>query len=103
MSKKRNWSDDYVRFGFTLVMGKDSLPKAQCILCSTVFANTSLKPSKLEPHFLKHGGEEFEGNDLESPKNRSRLNADADLRIALSNTEPRITKIVDSKQQQKSH
>ncbi|XP_028966643.1 protein ZBED8-like [Galendromus occidentalis] len=66
MSKKRNWSDDYVRFGFTLVMGKDLLPKAQCILCSTVFANTSLKPSKLETHFLKHGGEKSEGNDLES-------------------------------------
>lgn len=66
MSKKRTWSDDYVSFGFTCVEDKNRAPRAQCLLCNVVFSNESLRPSKLKPHFLKHGGESAPGNDVDS-------------------------------------
>ena len=48
--KIRFWDDSYVRYGFTKVIGCDKLDNAQCILCNTILANDSLKPSKLKRH-----------------------------------------------------
>ncbi|XP_068246893.1 protein FAM200C-like [Palaemon carinicauda] len=57
MSKKRKWNGEYVKFGFTRDTEKDGTQRPQCILCSTLFSNANLKPSKLDEHFKnKHGG-----------------------------------------------
>ncbi|XP_076315072.1 protein FAM200C-like [Tachypleus tridentatus] len=64
MSKKRKWNDEYVKFGFTCTTEKDGTQRPQCILCSTLFSNANLKPSKLDEHFQnKHGGRDA-GNDI---------------------------------------
>ncbi|XP_076325489.1 protein FAM200C-like [Tachypleus tridentatus] len=64
MSKKRKWNDEYVKFGFTCTTEKDGTQRPQCILCSTLFSNANLKPSKLDEHFKnKHGGRDA-GNDI---------------------------------------
>ncbi|XP_076315873.1 protein FAM200C-like [Tachypleus tridentatus] len=64
MSKKRKWNDEYVKFGFTCTTEKDGTQRPQCILCSTLFSNANLKPSKLDEHFKnKHGGRDAE-NDI---------------------------------------
>ena len=49
MSKIRWWSDSYVSFGFTKVTrnGRDC---AQCLHCSVVMSNASLRPSKPKYH-----------------------------------------------------
>ena len=65
MSKRRKWNDDDVSFGFTCTTGNDGLQKPQCILCSVVFSNSNLKPSKLHEHFKnKHGGADVGGHDV---------------------------------------
>ncbi|XP_076325352.1 protein FAM200C-like [Tachypleus tridentatus] len=64
MSKKRKWNDEYIKFGFTCTTEKDGTQRPQCILCSTLFSNANLKPSKLDEHFKnKHGGRDA-GNDI---------------------------------------
>ncbi|XP_076358915.1 protein FAM200C-like [Tachypleus tridentatus] len=64
MLKKRKWNDEYVKFGFTCTTEKDGTQRPQCILCSTLFSNANLKPSKLDEHFKnKHGGRDA-GNDI---------------------------------------
>ncbi|XP_076322307.1 protein FAM200C-like [Tachypleus tridentatus] len=64
MSKKRKWNDEYVKFGFTCTTEKDGTQRPQCILCSTLFSNANLKPSKLDEYFKnKHGGRDA-GNDI---------------------------------------
>ncbi|KAK3885513.1 hypothetical protein Pcinc_010254 [Petrolisthes cinctipes] len=64
MSKKRKWNDDYVKYGFTCATEKDGTQRPQCILCSTLFSNANLKPSKLDEHFKnKHGGRDA-GNNI---------------------------------------
>ena len=68
MSKKRKWNDDYIRYGFTCMTEADGTQRPQCILCSTVFANANLKPSRLNEHFNnRHGGTDA-GHDLNSLK-----------------------------------
>ena len=49
MSKIRKWNDDYVAFGFTKV-NRNGLNCAQCLHCSYVMSNASLRPSKLANH-----------------------------------------------------
>ncbi|KAF2365033.1 HAT C-terminal dimerization domain [Trinorchestia longiramus] len=49
MSKVRKWNDSYVKFGFTNV-SRDGVDCAQCLHCSVVMANASLRPSKLSNH-----------------------------------------------------
>ena len=46
------WSESYVTFGFTEVTrnGRDC---AQCLHCSVVMSNASLRPSKLKNHHDK--------------------------------------------------
>ncbi len=64
MSKKWKWNDSYVQYGFTCFTEKDGTQRQQCILCSFMFSNANLKPSKLDQHFKnKHVGEES-GNDF---------------------------------------
>ena len=48
-SKKRKWNETYQQYGFTKI-SRDGLDAAQCIHCSTVLANCSLKPAKLSHH-----------------------------------------------------
>ncbi|KAG0706999.1 Protein ZBED8 [Chionoecetes opilio] len=49
MSKKRKYLDSYVQYGFDFVV-VDGLEKPQCLLCSKVLGNGSLKPSLLKQH-----------------------------------------------------
>ncbi|XP_045120470.1 protein ZBED8-like [Portunus trituberculatus] len=57
MSKKRKWNDECVKFGFTCATEKGGTQRPQCILCTTLFSNANLKPSKFDEHFKnKHGG-----------------------------------------------
>lgn len=73
MSKKRQWKDDYVAYGFTCTTEKDGVQRPQCILCCKLFSNSNLKPSKLYEHFRnQHGGESagYSLNILKSKKTR---------------------------------
>ncbi|XP_013783286.1 protein ZBED8-like [Limulus polyphemus] len=49
MSKKRTYLDSYVQYGFDFIV-VDGVEKPQCLLCSKVFENGSLKPSILKQH-----------------------------------------------------
>ena len=49
MSKKRSYLDSYVQYGFDFIV-IDGLEKPQCILCSKVLGNGSMKPSILKQH-----------------------------------------------------
>jgi len=47
------------------------MERPQYILCSKVISNSSLKPSKLQEHFInKHGGKESERQDPETLKKK---------------------------------
>ena len=66
--KKRKWSDEYTKFGFTVTMGSEGDERPQCILCNVIFCNANMKPSRLKEHFNhKHGGAKA-GLDSESLK-----------------------------------
>lgn len=47
--KKRKFSEDYIKFGFTFIE-KDELQLPQCVICMKVLSNDSLRPSRLERH-----------------------------------------------------
>ena len=47
------YNNSYLKFGFTVIKS-DEKGKPQCVLCCTVSAFTSLKPSKLKRHLEKH-------------------------------------------------
>jgi len=53
MSKKRKYSEDYVKFGFTCSLESDGTEKPQCFLCAKVFCNDNMRPAKLQEHFAK--------------------------------------------------
>lgn len=54
MEKKRKYSEDYLKFGFTTLMS-NGIEKPQCVLCNVVLSAESLKPSKLKRHLeTKH-------------------------------------------------
>lgn len=48
-SKKRKYSNDYLKFGFAFIEinGEE---KPQCVVCTTVLSNEAMKPAKLERH-----------------------------------------------------
>ena len=50
MSKKRTYLESYVDFGFDFI-ATDDVQKPQCIFCSKVLGNGSMKPSILKAHF----------------------------------------------------
>uniref|UniRef100_UPI003590248B protein FAM200C-like n=1 Tax=Myxine glutinosa TaxID=7769 RepID=UPI003590248B len=56
-AKKRNWNDDYVRFGFTCVKEGDGTDKPQCMLCNLPLLEASYKVSYMiakekKPHTI---------------------------------------------------
>jgi len=50
MSKKRTYLESYVDFGFDFIV-TDDIQKPQCIFCSKVLGNGSMKPSILKARF----------------------------------------------------
>ncbi|KAG0724265.1 Protein ZBED8 [Chionoecetes opilio] len=69
-SKKRKWNETYQQYGFTK-FSRDGLDAAQCIHCSTVLANCSLKPAKLSHHQSNlHPNIELTEEDLEAKRKR---------------------------------
>uniref|UniRef100_UPI00358EF2FA protein FAM200C-like n=1 Tax=Myxine glutinosa TaxID=7769 RepID=UPI00358EF2FA len=78
MSKARKWNDSYVKFGFTNV-SRDGVDCAQCLHCSVVMSNASLRSSKLSNHRDKmHPGRKEDNIDALSAK-RSRYDREATL------------------------
>jgi hypothetical protein len=56
MEKKRKYSEDYLKFGFTTLIS-NGIEKPQCVLCNAVLSAESMKPSKLKRHLeTKHSG-----------------------------------------------
>ncbi|CAG9790709.1 unnamed protein product [Diatraea saccharalis] len=76
-SKKRKFSDDYIKFGFTFIE-RDELQLPQCVICMKVLSNDSMRPSRLERHLnqqhptLSSKSKEFFSSKAESLK-RMRL------------------------------
>jgi len=66
MSKKRRWNANYVQYGFSCTTEKDGTQRPQCVLCSTMFSNANMKPSKLNEHFRNRRGSRDTGNDIET-------------------------------------
>ena len=61
-TKLRKHDDDYIKLGF-MMAGSSGKPLPECVICSEVLANASLKPSKLKRHlFTKHP--EFYGKPI---------------------------------------
>jgi hypothetical protein len=65
MSKKRKYSEDYVKFGFMCYLDSDGTEKPQCFFCAKVFCNDNMWPAKLQERFaVVHPGNS--GDSLES-------------------------------------
>ncbi|XP_068223938.1 protein FAM200C-like [Palaemon carinicauda] len=78
MSKVRKWTDSYVKFGFTKFI-RDGVDCAQCLHCSVVMANASLRPSKVSNHRDKvHPQRKDDNIDALSTK-RARYDCEATL------------------------
>uniref|UniRef100_A0A8C4WVN9 Uncharacterized protein n=1 Tax=Eptatretus burgeri TaxID=7764 RepID=A0A8C4WVN9_EPTBU len=78
MSKVRKWNDSYVKFGFMNV-SQDGVDCAQCLHCSVVMSNPSLRPSKLSNHRDNmHPGRKEDNIEALSAK-RSRYDCEATL------------------------
>ena len=60
---KRTFLENYVQYGFTQMVEKDATQCAQCLLCTDVLSNASLKPFKLKAH-LKNIHPYNAGDDL---------------------------------------
>lgn len=53
-TKRRKYDERYIKYGFTCIILNDE-PRPQCVICSEVLANDSLKPVKLIRHLnTKH-------------------------------------------------
>jgi len=51
----RQYSDEFLKYGFVKCEQEKGEPRPQCVICSEVLANESLKPSKLKRHLeTKH-------------------------------------------------
>jgi len=48
-TKKRTYSEAFLKFGFTSIVQK-SVVKPQCVICAKVLSHESMKPSKLKIH-----------------------------------------------------
>ena len=51
-TKKRTYSEDYLKFGFTSIIS-GGIEKPQCVICSKVLSAESMKPFQLKRHFEK--------------------------------------------------
>ena len=47
--KRRKYTEDYVQYGFTVIM-KGEVMKPQCVICATILSEHSMKPSLLKRH-----------------------------------------------------
>ena len=65
--KKIRYDNSYLKFDFT-VMKSVGEKKLQCILCCTMLASTSLKPSKLKRHLEKHQPNSLNKDDVSNKK-----------------------------------
>ncbi|XP_066941067.1 SCAN domain-containing protein 3-like [Macrobrachium rosenbergii] len=75
--KKRRYSEEYIKFGFTVII-KDGTEMPQCVICVKVLSPPAMKPSLLQRHL--HGcHQELKGKDedyfrrRETRLNRSKL------------------------------
>lgn len=51
----RQYSEEFLKYGFVKCEQEKGEPRPQCVICSEVLANESLKPSKLKRHLeTKH-------------------------------------------------
>jgi len=50
-SKKRLYSDDYIKYGFT-VIEKNGCHLPQCVICHIVLSNDAMRPGRLECHLI---------------------------------------------------
>ncbi|XP_077297564.1 protein FAM200C-like [Arctopsyche grandis] len=73
MSKKRQWKEDYVVYGFTYTTEKYGTQRPQCILCSKIFSNSNLKTSKLLEYFNNMYGGKGTGHSLNISKSKKAL------------------------------
>jgi hypothetical protein len=56
ISKKRKYSEDYVKFGFTCCLDRDGTEKP-VLFCAKVLCNDNMRPAKLQEHFtIVHPG-----------------------------------------------
>lgn len=46
----RKYKIEYLSFGFTFTTDSDGVPKPMCVICSEIFANSSMKPAHLKRH-----------------------------------------------------
>lgn len=60
----RRYQNEFLKFGFILQPGSNSIPKPQCILCGDVLSNEAMKKSKLLRH-LKTNHSELSEKPLE--------------------------------------
>ena len=54
--KKRNYSEEYIKFGFTSITASGQ-EKPQCVLCCKVLSTESMRPSKMKLHLEKNHAE----------------------------------------------
>ena len=52
-SKKRKYSDEYIKFGFTSIVDK-GVEKPQCVVCYKVLGVDSMRPSKMKLHLTSN-------------------------------------------------
>ena len=45
--KKRRYSEEYIRFGFTVII-KNGTEMPQCVICAKVLSPAAMKPSLLQ-------------------------------------------------------
>ncbi|XP_054591621.2 protein FAM200C-like [Nothobranchius furzeri] len=79
--KKRKWSDEYVKHGFTCITERDGSQRPICMICNAKLSNSSLAPAKLKEHFLKLRGDgEYKNTTLAEFKvKRARFDEKATL------------------------
>ena len=87
-AKKRNYSDDYLKYGFT-VISKNSLDMPQCVICFKILINDAMHPSRLERHLttihpdlVNKPWDYFAGKSISLK--RVKLDRDGDFRQDLS-------------------
>ena len=87
-AKKRNYSDDYLKYGFT-VISKNSLDMPQCVICFKILINDAMHPSRLDRHLttihpdlVNKPWDYFAGKSISLK--RVKLDRDGDFRQDLS-------------------
>ena len=69
--KKRSYKEAFLNFGFTSVI-ENSIEKPQCVICSKVLTQESMKPSKLKQH-LESRHSELVGKSVDYFRRKSEL------------------------------